>query len=221
MYPTINNEILRLAKVLWDYHYLDVGLRPVDFILALGSHDERVAEYAAELALKNVAPILITSGGFGKVTGQIWGVSEGERFAKIARELGVPESRILVEETATNTGDNITKTQELLRNRQINAKSAVLVTKPYMRRRAYATATKQWAEISWLVSSPSLSFDSYPDVEVPQSRMIELMVGDLQRIKVYADQGFQTAQHIPADVWQCYEELVSYGFDRFVIKSET
>jgi uncharacterized SAM-binding protein YcdF (DUF218 family) len=221
MYPTINNEILRLAKVLWDYHYLDLGLRPVDFILALGSHDERVAEYAAELALKNVAPILITSGGFGKVTGQIWGVSEGERFAKIARELGVPESRILVEETATNTGDNITKTRELLRNRHIDAKSAVLVTKPYMRRRAYATATKQWAGISWLVSSPSLSFDSYPDVEVPQSRMIELMVGDLQRIKVYADQGFQTAQDIPTDVWQCYEELVSYGFDRFVIKSET
>ena len=220
MHPPIDENVLRPARVLWDYHHLDLGLSPVDFILALGSHDGRVAKHAAQLILKDFAPILVTSGGLGKVTNTIWAVSEGERFAKIARELGVPDSKILVEDTATNTGENVTRTRDLLVRKGIVARSAILVTKPYMRRRAYATAVKQWPEVDWLVSSPSLSFDRYPDEEVPLDRMIELMVGDLQRIKIYAELGFQITQHIPDEVWQCYEELVRYGFNKYVIKPE-
>lgn len=216
----IDEEVLRTARVLWDYHHLDLGLRPSSFILALGSHDERVGAHAAELMMKGLAPILVLSGGFGKVTRHIWGVTEGERFAEIARKLGVPDSKILVENEATNTGDNVTKTRDLLNRLRIPIKSGILVTKPYMRRRAYATAAKQWPEVEWLVSSPALSFDEYPDEGVPVERMIELMVGDLQRIKVYAESGFQISQEIPDHVWQSYEELSSRGFDKYVIKPE-
>jgi hypothetical protein len=94
-----------------------------------------------------------------------------------------------------------------------------MVTKPYMKRRALATASKQWREVKWWVSAPQIDFDSYPTEDVPEIRMVELMVGDLQRIKVYADQGFQEPQHIPTEVWEAYDELVELGFDKYVIKS--
>ena len=40
------------------------------------------------------------------------------------------------------------------------------------------------------------------------------MVGDLQRIKLYAEKGFQVHQEIPDDVWQAFERLVALGFDK-------
>jgi hypothetical protein len=55
----ISQEILSLAKKLWDYHLLNNRLEKVDCILALGSHDLRVPERAAELYLKGFAPLLI------------------------------------------------------------------------------------------------------------------------------------------------------------------
>jgi uncharacterized SAM-binding protein YcdF (DUF218 family) len=218
MEPIIDNVARDCARVLWNYHHLDLGLHPCDFVLALGSHDDRVGREAARLVLKGFAPLLIPSGGFGKVTQTIWGITEGERFAEIARELGVEKSKILVENTASNTGENITKTRELLQKQGLHVRNGILVTKPYMRRRAYATASKQWPEMEWLVSSPALSFEEYPDQDVPERRMIELMVGDLQRIKLYAERGYQIPQEIPQTTWKCYEDLVQLGFDKYVIK---
>lgn len=218
MEALIDKDVRHLAKILWDYHYLDLGLRPVDFVLALGSHDQRVASVAAKYVMDGLADLLVTTGGFGKVTRHIWGTTEGAKFAEIARGLGVPEAKILVEDTATNTGENVTRVRDLLARKAIVVRSGLLVTKPYMRRRAFATASKQWSEIEWLVSSPNLSMEDYPDEEVPETRMIELMVGDLQRIKLYADRELQIPQEIPNHVWQAYEELVKRGFDRFVIR---
>jgi hypothetical protein len=87
-----------------------------------------------------------------------------------------------------------------------------------MRYRALATAQKQWAEVEWFVTSPNLSFDDYPNDEVPSQTMVELMVGDLQRMAVYAQDGLQVPVEIPEAVWEAYETLVAAGFDRFVIR---
>lgn len=211
-------NILEHAQVLWDYHNLDLGLEISDFILAMGSHDERVAVHAAELMLKGFAPLLVTSGGLGKVTKDMWKVSEGEHFANIAKEMGVPVDNIIVEDQATNSGDNITKTKDIMEKKGLSVKKGILVTKPYMRRRAYATASMQWPDVDWLVSSPNLNLRDYPNHEVPMDRMINLMVGDLQRIKVYAEKGFQIPQEIPPFVWESYEALKGFGYDAFVIK---
>ncbi|MEJ7830229.1 MAG: hypothetical protein WKF91_18615 [Segetibacter sp.] len=43
------------------------------------------------------------------------------------------------------------------------------------------------------------------------------MVGDLQRIKVYAEKGFQIYQEMPVEVWQAYERLVEVGFNKQLI----
>jgi len=45
-------------------------------------------------------------------------------------------------------------------------------------------------------------------------KVINIMVGDLQRIRIYPDKGFQISQDIPDDVWAAYERLVARGFDK-------
>ncbi len=48
--------------------------------------------------------------------------------------------------------------------------------------------------------------------------LINVMVGDLQRIKIYPKKGFQIHQEIPKDVWSAYEGLVELGYIAHMIK---
>src|SRR5436305_15343834 len=109
----ITNEILVAAKKLWDYHHMNYSLENCDCILVLGSHDTRVAERAAELFLEGWAPLLIFSGGLGRLTSELWVEPEADKFAAIAISKGVPANAILVENKSTNTGENIVYTQAL------------------------------------------------------------------------------------------------------------
>jgi uncharacterized SAM-binding protein YcdF (DUF218 family) len=216
---SINNEEIKgLAKRIWDYHHLNHDLLKSDVILVLGSHDTRVAERAAELFLAGYAPVIIFSGGLGRLTKELWDKSEAEVFADIAIKMGVPAGNIIIENQSTNTGENILFTKKLLAERGIDFHSLILVQKPYMERRAYATFKKLWPEKDCIVTSPQISFDNYAKGEDCYNELINIMVGDLQRIKMYPDKGFQIEQDIPVDVWLAYEKLVLAGYNTHLIK---
>jgi hypothetical protein len=57
----------------------------------------------------------------------------------------------------------------------------------------------------------------YPNREISFDLMVNAMVGDLQRIKVYPELGYQIYQEIPEEVWAAFEGLVSLGFDNHLI----
>lgn len=192
-------------------------IRNSDFVLGLGNDDERTAEHAAQLILDNVSSLLVFTGGQGKVTRDTRRVTEAEVFSKVAIELGVPRDQIILETNATNTGDNFVFTKKLLKSLNIEVETGIIVTKPYMRRRALATANKQWPEITWIVSSPDLSFESYLAGPIPVKRFISLMVGDLQRLDLYAKKGYQIPQTIPSHIWESYDYLVTKGFNDYVL----
>lgn len=80
--------------------------------------------------------------------------------------------------------------------------SLLIVTKPYMERRTYATFKKQWPnETTQLtVASPPITYEDYFTAELPKELMINIMLGDLQRIKEYPKLGFQIEQAIPDEV---------------------
>ena len=100
----MDRKILRAAKILWDYLKLSQPLERCDCVIAMGSHDLRVAGFAADLILKNWAPLLVCSGGLGRLTSEIWEESEAEKFAEIALSAGVLKKHILIENRSTNTG---------------------------------------------------------------------------------------------------------------------
>lgn len=210
----ITKEVLADARKLWDYHHLNHIPEKTDVILALGSHDLRVADRAAELYLQGWAPILIFSGGLGNVTKGVWKDPEADKFARIALDKGVPAEAIFIENQSTNTGENILFTQRLLQEKGLDPQSFLLVQKPYMEKRSYATFKKHWPDKELVVTSPQIDFEDYPNEEIPMERVINIMVGDLQRIRIYPAKGFQIPMEIPDDIWAAYERLVAAGFNK-------
>lgn len=210
-------DIVALAKKIWDYHRVNHELIKADCILTLGSHDTRVAERAAQLYAEGWAPLLIFSGGLGRLTEGMWTESEADLFSRIAIKNGVPEEAILIENKSTNTGENIRFVKQLLEKKNIYPDTFIVVQKPYMERRTLATFEKNWTGKHFVVTSPQISFDDYPTEDIPLEKVIQIMVGDLQRIKIYPQKGFQTYQEIPDNVWQAYETLVAAGFNQQLI----
>lgn len=217
----MNMEIDSLAKVIWDYHHMNQVLTPADLIIVLGSHDTRVAQRGAELYLKGLAPFIVITGGLGKITKNMWNMTEAEKFAEIACEMGVPSDKIILETLSTNTGENISLTRQLILDKKLKADSIIAVHKPYMERRTYAAFKKFWADAQITVTSPQIEYDEYFDAysgkELSKDEIISVMVGDLQRIKVYAQRGFQIPQNIPDNVWEAYNKLVQLGFTKHLI----
>jgi uncharacterized SAM-binding protein YcdF (DUF218 family) len=208
--------VRRLVEVLWDYHQLHHGLSPADAVLVLCSHDTRVAERGARLYLDGYAPRLIFSGGLGTITRHLMTEPEADQFARIAESMGVPAGAILIENQSTNTGENVLFTKQLLASANLHVQTVIVVQKPYMERRSYATFKKVWPEPDIMVTSPQVPMDEYLSAYTHDSLsvddVISIMVGDLQRIRVYPEKGFQIPQHIPDDVWAAYEELVALGY---------
>jgi len=214
----ITPEVLLLAQQLWNYHHMNHDLVKSDCILALGSHDLRVADRAAELYLQGWAPLVIMSGGLGNFTQDMWTESEADKFAAIAIQKGVPGDAILIENKSTNTGENILFTQQLLQQKALDPQNFIVVQKPYMERRSYATFKKHWPNKNLLVTSPQIPFDEYATNDIPLDKVINIMIGDLQRIRIYPAKGFQIYQEIPPDVWDAYKRLVQLGFDKHMVK---
>ena len=207
-----------LVLKIWNYHLMHQKLEKADAIFVLGSSDKRVAKRGTELFLKNWAPLLIFSGGSGRITRKDWNKSEAEVFADIALKMGVSREKMLLETRSTNTGENITFTKKLLKEKGLDLNKFILVQKPYMERRAWATFKKQWPEKEVIVTSPNISYKNYPYGEKTKEEMIHILVADLQRIKIYSEKGFQIYQEIPDDVWQAYEKLVKLGYTKHLIK---
>jgi uncharacterized SAM-binding protein YcdF (DUF218 family) len=210
-------EIARLARVVWDYLHMGHTIEPSDVIFVLGSHDLRVAERGAALYLDGYAPLLVFSGGLGNLTRGLWDEPEARKFARVAQGMGVPAEAMLIEDRSTNTGDNVRFTRKLLLDRGLDPETFLLVQKPYMERRAYATFEKHWPGKKARVTSPEVAFEDYPTDAIPMERVIHIMVGDLQRIRLYPERGFQIEQEIPAPVWDAYERLVALGFTENLI----
>ncbi len=208
-------EIECAAALVFDFHRMGMELQPADAVFALCSLDTRVAERAAQLFLDGFGSCLIFSGSVGKITAGRFSKPEAEVFADIARTLGVPDDKIIIESNSTNTGENVRFTHALLQTLGRKLKSFILVQKPYMERRTYATFKKQWPDpdVVFSVASPQLSFAQYPNADNPKDLVITLMVGDLVRIREYPALGFQIPQDIPDNVWEANQHLIAWGYD--------
>ena len=219
----VEPRILQLAQTIWDYHKLNQPLQKADAILVLCSHDERVAERSVELFKGNWAPLIIFSGGAGAITSKIWSEPEAERFARIALDAGVPSESIVIENRSSNTGDNVRFTRALLETLRMDLQRFIVVQKPYMERRSYATFRKIWPEKDLVVTSPQTTFEEYlhgySNSALSINDVIGIMVGDLQRIRVYPAKGFQIEQEIPSDTLAAFNELVDAGFTKYLVQA--
>ncbi|MEZ9072018.1 YdcF family protein [Vibrio splendidus] len=218
-----NNSRIKLHRsidILWNFMSMGHKVTSSDCIFVLCSNDTRVAEYAAELYLQKVAPYIVFSGGVGRFTEGSFTEgnferSEAETFASIARDCGVPEADIIIEKHATNTGENVRFTYDLLTKRGLSPKRLTLVQKPFMEKRTYATFSKQWPEqaAEIRVTSQWQSWVDYFNEELPLDMVLGALVADFERVKTYPAQGFQIEMPIPDDVDQAYQALKKLDFE--------
>lgn len=217
MTDTIPSEVRDDVETLWNYHRLDHELRPTDVGVGLGSHDIGVAVRTAELYHRNLFPLIAFTGANAPTTIDRFPRGEAVHYRERALAAGVPDEAIRVEPKARNTGENFILTRELLAREGIVPVSITVVSRPYQERRAYATCRKLWPEVGVVCTSQRTRLDSYAAGIGDIPRMINVMVGDTQRVRLHAEQGFAIHQDIPAEVQAAYERLVAAGYSKHLI----
>lgn len=209
-------------QVLWDYLSLHQEPQPADVIVGFGCYDDNVARRAAELYLQGYAPKVLFTGGLGRNTTGLFSQPEAVNFASVAIACGVPEADILIEDRSTNTKENIEFTRTLLEEKAIPHTRILGVHKPYMERRIFAAMGIYWPDQPFSVTSFRQTLEealtSAEAQGMTRENTISTIVGDFQRIDLYAKKGYQTPQFIPEEAWEAYRALVAMGFDSQLAK---
>ncbi len=204
------------AELLWNYHDMGHELRPCDVGVGLGSHDLGVADHVVELYGGGWFPLVVFTGANAPTTVERFPRGEAVHYREHAIGRGVPDAAIVVEPKATNTAENIEFTRRALADREIE--SLLLVSKPYQQRRAFATAKKIWPEVDIVCSSQRTPLDDYVRAIGDADRVIDMLVGDTQRITLYAERGFAIPQDVPAEVEAAHQRLLAAGYTRRLVQ---
>ena len=192
------------------------ALEKADVIVGFGCYDEDIPRRCAELFHRGFAPYVCFSGGLGRNTSGIWSKSEAERFAAIAIAEGVSEERIILENKSTNSAENLLFTPRVLAEAGVKAGRIIAVHKPYMERRLWAAMQVYWPETEAVYTSPQVTVEEHiahaEKIGMTRKRVIEPLVGDVQRMELYAEKGYQAPVEIPAEVRAAFDALVKEGY---------
>ena len=215
-------DFLEPLQVIWDYLGMHQTPEQADVIVGFGNFNTNIARRAAELYRQGLAPVVLFTGGLGRNTEGLLPEPEAVRFARVAMECGVPEKAILLEPESTNTAENILFTRRLLEERGIPHERILGVHQPFMERRITAAMGVYWPEQAFRVTSPQVSISDYlEDAKkqgVTENAAVSVIVGDFQRMDLYAKKGYQTPQYIPPEAWEAFHKLVAMGFDKQLAK---
>ena len=215
-------DCLEPLQVIWDYLCLHQKPEKADCIVGFGNFNTNIARRAAELYHQGYGPKILFTGGLGRNTEGLLPEPEAVRFAKVAMDCGVPEGDILIEDRSANTKENIQFTRALLEARGIPHDHILGVHQPFMERRIVAAMGVYWPELNFSVTSPQVTIPEYlaraKEQGVSENASVSVIVGDFQRMDLYAKLGYQLPQHIPEEAWEAYHKLVAMGFDTQLTK---
>lgn len=204
----MDTETLTKAGEIWEYMSAMKSRLKSDAIVICCSYDLRVCDHACDLIKDDLSDKLVISGKSGNWTQHIWSKPEADVFFERAISNGVDKEQVLLESSATNFGENITFARALIPQ----AKTVTFVSKPNSLLRVKLTAEAQWPEINVLVSCPEIEFPANVSNIIGVWGVINEMVGDIERIQKYPDQGFQAKHQIPNNILQNWSYLVQQGF---------
>ncbi len=209
-------QYLQPLQVLWDYLGLHQQPQKADCIVGFGNFNDNIARRAAQLYSPGYAPRVLFTGGLGRNTQGLLPEPEAVRFARVARECGVPEQALLIEDRSADTKENILFTKALLTERGLPRERILGVHQPFMERRLQAAMGVYWPEVRLTVTSPQVSIPEYlADAQrqgLSEDAAIAVIVGDFQRMDLYAKKGYQLPQQIPEEAWQAFHRLVALGY---------
>lgn len=212
----MEQDVKKAVLRLWDYMRMNQEPERADCIVGFGCYDEDIPVRCAELYHGGFAPYVAFSGGLGRNTSGLWQESEAQRFAAIAVARGVPEDRVILENKSTNSAENLLFTPKVLAQQGIRAEKIIAVHKPYMERRLWAAMGVYWPDVRAVFTSPQVTLEEHIAhaslVGMTEQGVIETIVGDIQRMELYAEKGYQLPVEIPGEVREAFDTLVKLGF---------
>lgn len=215
-------DFMKPLQVIWDYLGMHQPPEKADCVVGFGNFNDNIARRAAELYHQGFAPKVLFTGGVGRNTEGLFTEPEAVRFARVAMECGVPEEDILLEQRSANTRENIEFTRELLQCAGFSHGRILGVHQPFMERRICAAMGVYWPEVHFSVTSPQVTIPEYLAAALEQGisheASVSVIVGDFQRIDLYAKLGYQLPQHIPQEAWDAFRILVDMGYDSQLAK---
>lgn len=222
LYPAIRNQLavngfdsrtMAKATDLWDYLSSFASTSRADAIVVCCSYDLRVCDYACELVKSGLSDQLVISGNRGNWTRHLWERPEAHVFYERALARGLAGSAMLVEDQATNFGENVKLSRALLPD----ADCVIFVTKPAAVLRLKLTIEAQWPGIQSHVSCPNVRFPDDVSNVIGVLGAINEMVGDIERIQTYPGLGYQVEHELPEHVLSAWRELIEGGFTHHLL----
>ena len=215
-------DFLQPLQVIWDYLGMHQNLRKADCIVGFGNFNDNIARRAAQLYHEGYAPKVLFTGGVGRNTDGLFTEPEAVRFARVAMACGVPEEDILLEQRSTNTKENIEFTRALLASQGIPTGHILGVHQPFMERRIVSAMGVYWPDLNFSVTSPQVTIPEYLERAkqqgISENASVSVIVGDFQRMDLYAKKGYQLPQEIPEEAWEAFRKLVAMGYDKQLAK---
>jgi hypothetical protein len=202
------------CEILWSFNTIRKPLTDPQVILVLGSNDIGVAMFAAKLALDHGQAVVVCSGGVAHERDLLktpWNIPEADAFADMMVECGVAAERILRERTAANTAQNILFSRKLLQANSIRPDKILIVQKPFMCLRALLTARHNWRGPNFGVDHEQITFAEYYR-RTANEHLIDIIVGDTQRIIRYPELKYFAPVEIPPEVNLAMSHLIGRGF---------
>lgn len=215
-------DFMQPLQVIWDYLGMHQRPQKADCIVGFGNFNDNIARRAAELYFQGYAPKVLFTGGLGRNTQGLLPEPEAARFGKVAMACGVPREDIILEDKSTNTKENILFTREKLTALGLPHAHILGVHQPFMERRICAALGVYWPEVKITVTSPQVTISEYlADAKrqgISENAAVSVIVGDFQRMDLYAKKGYQLPQQIPEAAWQAFHQLVALGYDKQLAK---
>lgn len=198
-------DFMHELKIIWN-SLIRRDTLPIyaDAIVVGGCRDLGLAEKAAELYHAGVTQKIIATG----YQPSYMNVTEAQLLGDRCIELGVPVECIIMEHNAKNTGENIKLSAQIA----AEARSVILIHKPYMSLRFLATAEAQWPNPQPKLYSTcqEITFEEYCKIHDIE-KVAYAMLSDMKKIDDYAKLGYQSRQVISNEAKDSFNVLIERG----------
>ncbi len=225
IYSINQNEIEKALKEIWNYMKLNQSIEKCDLIIGCGCANLDIPIKCAKLQREGYAPKILFAGGLGKITKNRFNKSEAEIYKDIAISNGIKDEDILIETKSTNTSDNFRFATKILDENNIKYNKILIVHLPINERRTYSAAKIILKDKELIITSPDITFDKYLKKLNKKSLEeiideISVVVGDIQRMIVYPQFGWQAKDDVPKSIIDKYYYLKNLGFSKYVLSKQ-
>lgn len=219
----MEQEVLENIKILYDYMNINDQLEKSDIIMGCGCANLQIPRRCAQLYLRGYGEYIVFSGGLGKTTKKLFHKPEAQIYKEIALECGVPEQKIIVEDQSTTTPQNFKNTISILQQKKVKHNSMIIVHSVITTRRTLATAKAFLNNTKIYMTTVNTSFEEFINRLEKSQLLYEticVLVGNIQRMIIAPQMGYQVEEVVPKEVIEAYYFLKEKGYIKYIYTVE-